>query len=282
MRYLLIALSLLLCLELYTLSDLEYLKRTKEWGADFIFRKEIEISGNDILSTEQISRALPLSSPLFLWWLNTSVIESELLKYPIISEANIERCKRSNSWRCFHLSLKEREASFLAEVNNKIWILGPDGTFLLPLEVKDVKREVELLLDREVRPLVLLQGLQADVNAPDLIRGRVAYLSQAITVLTSEVKRRPRVIDMTNQGEMKVSFQNGGFKATFGFHGADLSTVGEEARRLALLLQKFPGREHQIKEIDLAFKKVAVVQFIHDSDSPLASQKSDQTKRSKG
>lgn len=282
MRYLLIALSLLLSIELYVLSDLKYLKRAKEWGEDFVYRKEIEISGNDILSIEQITRALPLSSPAFRWWVSTSLIESELLKYPIISKAQIKSCRNSTSWRCFHLSVKEREASFLAKINNKTWILGGDGTFLVPLEVKDIQREINHLLDREVHPLVLLEGLEADENAPDLIRGRVAYLSEAISVLTSEVKRRPRTIEMTKNGELRVAFHDGSFKAVFGFHGRDLSTVGEEARRLALLLEKFPGRDHQIKEIDLAFKKVAVVRFVHDSDSPLALHKAEQSKRTKG
>ncbi|MCB0339117.1 MAG: hypothetical protein KDD53_05915, partial [Bdellovibrionales bacterium] len=62
-------------------------------------------------------------------------------------------------------------------------------------------------------------------------------------------------------GEVEVAFEDKGYSVIFDYSGQDLGRLQEQARRLTALNKQLQGHEEQIREIDLAFRRVAVVKM---------------------
>jgi hypothetical protein len=261
MRYLLWALVLGLGVELYVVSDEALLRRLSTAVHSFVYEKEIVLTGDRRIDRSELDSLLPRSASILWWHLNPSLIRAQLLTHPFIEQVEIGKCD-GGSWRCFAITIKERTPAYLVKLDSKAWLAAEDGTFLTPSSSLADPAVLEHFLEGEGRSLIAITGIDAAGTAPDLTRGRLLYARDALRVIESEVKRRPKTIELTRSGELNVTFRGAPFRATFGFGGNDLSALGEEGRRLALLLTKFEGREHLVREVDLAFKKIAVVRLI--------------------
>lgn len=226
-----------------------------------LYDKEIKIAGNRVLAREEIAAALPREESIPWWHFNSSFIAAGLLKHPMLASAEVRRCGGALRLGCFEISVTERRPTFLTVVDGRSWIVAEDGGFIGPLpDLGPADRE--RFLDGRGSSLVLLDGVSLEGMSPDMARGRLLYLANALAVVRSEVKLAPRAIRLDLSGEMTMTFRNSGLSATFGFGGADLSSLGEEARRLSMLLSKFGEKARLIRTIDLAFNKMAVVRLV--------------------
>jgi hypothetical protein len=225
------------------------------------FDKEVEISGISADYEEIIRQALPLERSSVWWIVNRSSIAARLAMLPRVQSASLTSCAGSWGFRCFQLDIQERYPYAVALLADHAWIVGRDGGFIQPLQNVRSSDDVQTFIEGSSAALVALDGVQGKEGTLDLVRGRLQYTADIIRTIESEVPLRVTRVSLEQNGEARVSFKGRSYVAIFGFMGSDLSTVGQEARRLNHLLPRIDQRGGIVKEIDLAFQKVAVVRF---------------------
>lgn len=231
---------------------------------DLWYKKELRISGNTALSRAALESMLPLSRST-LWWLsNQRAVQASLLTTSDIRTAEISRCQ-DKMWGCFQIYITENVPTYIALTKAHAWLLSGDGHFLTPLE--HVTDEVKLVTytsefhARSGKRLVQLEGIVSEDLSPDIASSRMKYVTDALPVIESEVGKTVQRVEVLSSGEMKVKFFELPLVTTFGFSGGDLSELGLEARRLAMLLNRLKDSQREVGSVDLAFQKMAVVKM---------------------
>ncbi len=227
----------------------------------FWFDKNVELTGISKDYQDIVFQALPLERSLLWWVLNRSSITARLAMLPRVQSASLMSCSGSWSFRCFELHIQERTPYAVTLLADHAWIVGRDGGFIQPLPNVRSFDDLQAFIEASEQSLVALDGVQGAGGTIDLVRGRLQYTADIIRTIESEVPLRVTRVSLEQNGEARVSFKGRSYVAIFGFMGSDLSTVGQEARRLNQLLPRIDQREGIVKEIDLAFQKVAVVRF---------------------
>jgi hypothetical protein len=190
-------------------------------------------------------------------------IRTAILEDPYVSDVSIDRCADRWSVRCFEVRVTERALSFLTMVNGTPWIVGDEGGFIAPLPGIRGREGLDRFLEGKGERLVFLDGVSRDGFPAEVTRGRLLYLTNAKNVIESEVKLKLRSMTLTDDGELECAFRETPMRAVFGYAGGgDLSLLGEEARRLGVLLTTFGERSRLLERVDVAFNKMAVVTLV--------------------
>jgi cell division septal protein FtsQ len=250
----------------------------------YLYDKEILISGNFLLSKEEVMLLLPMHDSNIWWKFNKQVVKNTLLKNPLIVDATLKSCEWS-FFSCYDISIVEAEPRYLIlneaalqSSNEKniqkgqkareisgatlAWLVRIDGTYISPIDDKDEYVKLLETIEREENPsLVLLKGIIDDVFSSDRVKGKLMYISDALNVIESEISLKVKMLSMGERGEIKVVFKEYPFSVVFEYASNDFSVLAKEANRLKMLLPQFKGTEHTIEEIDLAFDKVGVVRL---------------------
>lgn len=222
-------------------------------------QKTITLSGISMLDSLDIETRLPVDKSVLWWHLHRQEIESELKRNPLIQAAEISRC-RTLSFSCFRVHIAEREPAFIALVGNKSWIVGSDGAFMAPLPETNVDRAMLRRGKEEFRPAVV-RGLLLEGASPDVVKARFDYIRQSIGSIEGITGRHIRSVDMQQNGEMRVLFEDLDILVTFDVATEQPERLADEALRLKTLLERLQGKEKTIKAIDLAYHKLGVVEF---------------------
>ena len=148
--------------------------RTLNLYREVWLRKELQYLGLSLLRPEDLEVELPVDHS-FLWWhFNHSLVKASLSANPLVQSGEVERCSRF-ALRCFRLTVQERAAGFVAEVNGREWVLGVDGAFLAPVPVG--RRGDDL------PGVVYLAGLDSIASSPDAVRAQLAVIKDSLVTL---------------------------------------------------------------------------------------------------
>lgn len=228
--------------------------------------QKLEIKGNKYLKETAIEKLLPEDRSIFWWLINKDSVEKDLLKNALISSANIKKDPRC--WLgCYTLTIKERIPTYVVFLNSQAWIVGNDGHFILPIPGVSSESQLDKYLKVTENKLILISGvvdpsMSSDVaTSPDFTKARISYINSVVPVIESEVRRSVKSLTMAANGELEVVFNDITPKAVFEYNGDDLSHIGKSAKRFFSVLQKFAGREGELKQVDLAYDKLAVLKL---------------------
>jgi hypothetical protein len=227
----------------------------------FLFHKTIAIEGVGASEEESILSALPASRSVLWWFLNRSSIAAQLAMLPRVESASVTSCADEWDLRCFVVHVQERKPVFVTIVGDHGWLVGKDGGLVKPLPNVRTVSDVEAFREVSEEPLVAVDGVESPESGLEVVRGRLRYVADVIATIESELPMKIQSVSLERNGEARVSFQGKPYPVLFGFADSDLSSLAEEARRFNLLLSRLEGREELIREIDLAFQKVAVVRL---------------------
>ena len=238
-----------------------YLAQASELGREAWFRKEISFSGLSRLNADELFSRLPLERSTVWWLLNSGSVAAALQQDRYVAGARVESCSRYvlPQWGCFKISVAEREPRFVALAGDKAWVLGDDGSFIASASrAEDVMRAFETPGRACLHPPLVVRGLFGAEASPDLVRARFGYVDSAVRLIEKESGIRPRAVDVEADSELVVSFDGLPFKARLEYPDADQQRLAEQARRLKRLIGELGPQGGGVKEIDLAYNKIAV------------------------
>jgi len=262
----LIALSVLL---LHYMDNPGFFHRT--WSslvsnsAELMVTKEVRIEGLKVLPRGEVERVLPKDRSVLWWKMNGTDIRSKVEESPWIEEATVESCPEGflRGWGCFVVSVKERTPKFIASVDNERWIIGSDGTFIMPSG-----GPLYGLTADTVSRLVVVEGLASRAHSPDMVRSQLAVAAGSVDTVERAVGRNARVVRLEGRGDFSVIFEGIPFPVVFNAASDAPVPLAEQGERLVALLAKLKDRYNDVARVDLAFTKVGVVKFRTDEPAP--------------
>jgi len=258
--------------------------------------KELWVSGADLVSRKDIDGMLPLDKGVIWWLLNEEQIETTLRSNPLVAKAAVNRCP-GKWWGCFSISVEERQPDFLVLVGSKAWLVGGDGGVLTPLPTQRAQSIARGEKPAEFmgRRVPIIEGLPAEEDSPDLLRGRLSQAKRSIEILADALAALPSAVppsavppsavrpatpgtsakSMSDEGadfqvermsfrqrhDMAVRFRGQPYLVTFDVSQPDKweAQLADQADRFVRLLEEIGERAAEVREIDLAFDSVAVV-----------------------
>jgi hypothetical protein len=235
------------------------LETAKQRAVNFLNTKDIRIEGLKTLSRSDIERVLPLNRSVGWWMVNGTNIQARIGENPWVKEVQLASCEGGllPKFGCFTLSIEERQPRFMALVDDERWIIGADGSLIIPANAN-----APGMTDETLRALVPLYGLASRVSSPERSQAQLDLAQRAITVLERSVELPVESISFEGKGDISVDFDTLPFPVVFGSSLSDSSAVIEDqGRRLKALLAQLKDRLPEIEKVDLAFSKVGIVKF---------------------
>ena len=235
------------------------LETAKQRAISLLNTKEIRIEGLHTLSRAEIERVLPLNRSVGWWMFNETSIKARVAENPWVKGVELESCKGGllPTFGCFTLTIEERKPRFIALVDDERWIIGADGSLIIP-----ANGNAPGMTDETLMALVPLYGLASRVATPEKSQAQLDLAQRAITVLERAVELPVESISFEGKGDISVDFDKLPFPVVFGSSSSDSSAVIEDqGRRLKALLAQLKDRIPEIEKVDLAFSKVGIVKF---------------------
>lgn len=221
-----------------------------------LYDRQVQITGNQAVGTEEIRRLLPRDKSNIWWSIHTDDVASRVRKHIRIKSAVVTGCG-ATGWGCYTISVAERTPELLLFVGQQLWTVDSEGAFIYPVELDE---QGSATRRQELKGLPVVSGLAQAVSSPDIMKGRTRHVMQAIAAIESEAHLDVREVRIHGNGEMAVRFVAHDFEAVFGAHNQELTRITEEARRLRLVLARHRGAEDALARVDLVFDGSAVVQ----------------------
>jgi hypothetical protein len=235
------------------------LEAAKARAISLLNTKEVRIEGLHTISRSEIERVLPLTRSVGWWMFNETSIKARVAENPWVKTVEMSSCEGEilPKFGCFVLSIEERKPRFMALVDNERWIIGADGSLIIP-----ANGNAPGMTDETLRALVPLYGLASRVATPEKSQAQLDLAQRAITVLERSVELPVESITFEGKGDISVDFDKLPFPVVFGSSVSDSSAVIEDqGRRLKALLTQLKDRIPEIEKVDLAFSKVGIVKF---------------------
>ena len=226
----------------------------KESAASFSNSKEINITGNLKVSKEKIIKSLPMERSVFWWLINQSKVEKEILNNTYIEGASVNICGYLK-WGCFNISIKERIPSYIAILGDSPWLVGKDGGFITPLS--DSKVQVDA---NDLNNSVMIKGILEKNYSPDILKAKLNFISESMKVIEQKLNNKVQGIEVKSDSEFYIKFKNTDYIVIFNFANLKTISIEDQAIRLKKILAQYKGRTEEIKQIDLAFDNMGVVQ----------------------
>jgi hypothetical protein len=157
------------------------------------------------------------------------------------------------AWGCFLISIKERQPTFLAIVDNSAWVIDRGGSFIVPYS--------ENLTVQLKAPLVKVTGLASRHSSPDVVRAQLSAAANLLDTIEKEVRRQVRGVEFLSHGDLSVAFTEVPFPVVFAAGVDSVVPLAEQGKRCAELLKRVHDRFPDIAKVDLAFDRVGVVKF---------------------
>ena len=212
------------------------------------YQKVISVSGLKTIQEYEVMEVLPAEKSVGWWNSNLNLIADELRKDPRVKRAVVGRCKGEIvAIYCFEVRVEEREPSFVTEFGGERWVVGDDGGFISPITGLATFNH-----------LPVVEGVGGDVQTSQFISGRIASAIKDVSLILG---KRITKLRIDKNRELQILFAELPFQAVFAFQGFDEITIADQARRLLALLEAKRGQWDSIKEVDLAFDKIAVVKY---------------------
>ncbi len=219
-----------------------------EVSDSLLYSRELHVAGNTTLSRDRIISRLPGELSNIGWLTTPQDVEQSIKLDPMVRDVEVARCGFF-SFRCFHISVVERQPAFVTQLGQKPWLVSKDGGFLSPApEVAD-----------DSYPVV--DGVLTTSMSPELMKSRLAFVARAIALLEDVLGARARHVTMNNGAELSVSFRELPFPVVFNGSKSQFDRLEIEAKRLKEILTQPGLKLHQIEEVDLAFKRLGIVRL---------------------
>ena len=235
------------------------LETAKQQAVTLLNKKDVRIEGLHTLSRAEIERILPLNRSVGWWMFNETSIKARVVENPWVKGVELNSCDDGvmPTFGCFTLTIEERKPRFIALVDDERWIIGSDGSLIIP-----ANGNAPGMTDETLRALVPLYGLASRVASPERSQAQLDLAQRAITVLERSVELPVESISFEGKGDISVNFDKLQFPVVFGSSMSDSSAVIEDqGRRLKALLAQLKDRLPEIAKVDLAFSKVGIVKF---------------------
>lgn len=218
-----------------------------------LYQRELRYQGVSEEREFELTSLLPLERSNVWWASHVGDVADVLRRDPHVLDAVVSRCS-GWSLACFDIEITTRAPKLFAQVGETVWSVGEDGGLISPLP-----RERFAALHSH--PLV--RGLAVANLSPEVVRARLSYVRSALEIIREVSGLEVGQVDMRRNGELEVAFRGATFTTVFEADDHRLKTIREEAKRLREVLTRFEGDPAQLKRIDLAFQRVAVVE-LHD------------------
>lgn len=220
--------------------------------------KEVQIEGTRLIPVEEVRRVLPMSKSVGWWMANQTAISARIAENPWVKSADVGSCKGGlvPKFGCFSVTVHERSPRFLALVDNERWIIGDDGSLIIP-----ATGNAPGMTDETLRALVPLYGLASRATTPARFQAQLNLARDAITALERGVDLPIDSISFEGKGDIAVSFKRLGFPVVFGASVESSAVLEDQARRLKALLVQIKDRLSEVEKVDLAFSRVGIVKF---------------------
>lgn len=231
------------------------LEKTQNTSSRLWNEKEIRIDGLQLLSRTEVERQLPLDRSVLWWHLNVTKLQAALAQTPWIGDVTVSSCPDvgSSHWGCFLLQIQERKPTFIADFGGDTWVIGHDGSFLVPLD--------EFRNRNYSGDLIRVGGIPSHGKSPNIVQERLSVAFRLCEKLEQAVAKRVVGLKFLDQGDLAIEFKDVPFPIVFAAGEDAKVSIEEQGERCAVLLTKLGGRFSEIEKIDLAFNRVGVVKL---------------------
>lgn len=261
--------TLLCCLVVGTIVCLDqpqkaaqFFASAEQYGRKVWFEKEVWFSGTELVDRKDLEPLLPLQESVGWWLLYPERIEALLRAHPLVLDASIGRCT-GQWWGCFTIRVTERHPKLVVMVGERAWVVGEDGGVLSPVpphQAEAFRAGVEIA-EFQGTEVPLVEGLLSEEESPDAVRARLAHAAQVVEVLSTSVGLKVHKVVVEGGREARVSFRGVPWTATFESKGEQgwEQRLLDQANRLKVLKESLGVSSDHVRQIDLAFEKMAVV-----------------------
>lgn len=226
---------------------------------DLLYRKTLFIEGQEIVTDAEIKAVLPTERTVPWWLFSRRKIRERLERLPYVAVARVSRC-HSFSWSCFILKLEEHVPDFLALIDDQVWVVAADGSFIVPVSSR---AEVDRIFSANARQIkgdpLLVSGIFAHQASPEVVEARARYVRRAVSIIEEHSGFDVRAVSILDNAELTVDFDSLQPRARFDFGEVNLDRLADEAVRFRKVIDELGPRTASIREIDLAFNRLAVV-----------------------
>lgn len=234
---------------------------------DFCYGKTIFVRGLTIVREGDLVRALPTNRSVAWWLFNGDKVGERIGELPYVARAEVVRCGLF-SWGCFEVVLTEHQPDLIALVKDQAWIISSDGSFIIPVDGKDeINRAFSDYTEHKGKSPVVVSGLFTQKSSPEVVRARMAYVRQAVDIIEHNSGFSVKTLSLLKNAELLVQFDDLQPTARFDSAQLDLERLADEAVRLKMVVLELGARKSHVKEIDLAFNRIAVVKAFDFEDS---------------
>ena len=238
------------------------------------YAKEVRIKGQQRLNEYEIREKLPVRLSNAYWHYFSGDVVQKLHEHPLVDSASVKGCPEASffSWSCFEVTVHERTPKFIGILGHEAWLLGEDGSYILNLTAKGTSTKDLKKVSGDIRQTVVIKGLLDKNYSVEVLQAWIERLSKVVEIVEDKARLNISTISLVDAGELQILFREQNFNARFDFQGGDLSRVYEQADRLSKVIADNRSQLTQVAEIDLAFKKIAVVKFIEKVEKKVNTQ----------
>ena len=230
---------------------MEFARHTSDEFVSYLRDREVKISGNKLLNSEQIAAQLPKYNNVW-WLLNISLIEKSLLTEPLLKNVEIKNCSFLKL-NCYEVLVEEEAPAFVARQGAQPWLISAEGKFLLPLYPQAESRFTDKYPEIRISEKV--------ANNPMLAVSQISFLSDRSEILKRISGRTVKSIEFQSDGDIKIQFAD--LAPTIIFNSSVLEAEGlaREINKLQFILEDLNKTGKVAAEIDLGMKERAVVRY---------------------
>ncbi|RMG42420.1 MAG: FtsQ-type POTRA domain-containing protein [Candidatus Dadabacteria bacterium] len=230
------------------------LKLVTNTTEDFFYNHKLIISGNELVSVEEIEALLPKQHSVLWWYFNGPRISAALMKHPLVSAARVNSCGRI-SWGCFEINIEERMPELVTMVGSTPWLVSREGEFIEPLSKNKFSYR------RAGLKPILIEGAIRESLSPDQVKARFGFVYKLINRLKKEINLEIQRVSLTKSGEVELYFHGYDFPVIFAAPGRGSADIADQVERLKILVKRFDKDLKKLRKIDLGFGRLAVVKM---------------------
>jgi hypothetical protein len=225
------------------------------------YERKIVLLGVKNVNKDDISQLLPNHSNNIYWWIFKSSVEKNIQKLKLVDQALISFCDTDFVPKCFTINIIEKFPQFIAISGNKAILLDSSGLELESVTNEKLSDRLSQLVSTENKKPKLIVGLYTADSSSDQILARFNYIKNSISKIEAESKIEFSKIELLSSGELLIKPSKANFNIQFDNTWENSENLTEQIKRLKLVLGEISHRLNEVKKIDLAYNRLAVVAY---------------------
>lgn len=213
------------------------------------------LTGNNLTSNNDIFEKFEKRTDIFYWYIKRDEIEKNIESLPYVKKVEIYPESFKNFYK-ITIRIIEEVPYYLSKLKDgKIEVISKSGKKLSIFNKRDFFEGNK----KSFKFLPVVSGLDSSIDSSQIMASRLLYISNLIEKLSKNLKYTLHAIDYLPSGDVVLYFDELTSSVIIDASKSD-EFLQTQIDRFKALEKKFGKRLNTFSKIDLAFKKVGILE----------------------